>query len=175
MFVTGTGRLTRSRSTTASSVLWGVRYVAAVALLAVCPCVIAEAQTFDALAGVWIVVDPVAARQGGGFPTRVAITVSASAVTITKDSYGRETYPLDGTAIRLLGERTGRATLENGALTLTFTRERTVRDGQISVVTTQERYRVNENTLTVERRTGSNRPGELPAKWANLTPVIYRK
>jgi hypothetical protein len=95
-------------------------------------------------------------------------------VTIRKGGYGPETYRLEGAPTQLIDGRTGTASLEDGALVLTFRRERT-RDGSETVATVvREVYRRSGDTLTIERLARSERPNQEPSRWAAIQTVPYR-
>lgn len=133
------------------------------------------AQDLADLQGVWIVIDPAEVRQGGGFPERITLQVSADAVTITRHPYGPETYRLDGSGTPLLDNRTGSVRLENGVLSVMRTRERVQRDGTRSMTTSRETFRVIDGVLRIERVAAGHAPGESPVRWSAGTTVRYQQ
>ena len=136
----------------------------------------AAAQALDAFEGVWTVKDAFAARKGGGLPMRLTIsTQGMAAVTIKKDAYNPETYRLDGSETRLQDSRTATATVQDGALVVTFTRRRVRPDEVPSVVSTQEVYRVTGSTLTLERRARGHAADTAPGPWVVVNAVSYSR
>lgn len=133
------------------------------------------AQDLADLQGVWIVIDSVEARQGGGFSEQITLQVSADAVTIIQHPYGPETYRLDGSGTPLLDNRTGSVRLENGVLSVIRTRERVQRDGTRSMTTSRETFHVVDGVLLIDRVAAGHLPGDSPVRWSAGTTVRYQQ